>query len=162
MFTFTEWEEPRVIGRGKEAAHATLFGAESRAVALGGRHRSARAISLNGRWRFRWAGEVAARPAAEFASPDFDDSGWGEMEVPGNWELNGHGFPIYCNVQWPFEHNPPTIRYKGSDPGTPRPMTTAMARRATATSRPTMPRRPSHPRPRRRPHRPPRCRPLLS
>jgi len=33
--------------------------------------------------------------------------------VPGNWELQGYGFPIYTNVEYIFEHAPPTIAYKG-------------------------------------------------
>ena len=33
--------------------------------------------------------------------------------MPGNWELQGYGFPIYTNVEYIFEHAPPTIAYKG-------------------------------------------------
>ena len=56
---YREWEDPKCFGVGKEAAHAALFGCESREVALGrGRAGSARYLSLNGAWRFRWAPTV--------------------------------------------------------------------------------------------------------
>ena len=116
MFTFTEWEEPRVFGINKEPAHATLFGAESRAVALSGRGDSARLLSLNGEWAFSWAARFADRPEG-FEEPGFDASAWGSIPVPANWELCGHGFPIYTNVEYIFEHNPPKIKYKGATPG---------------------------------------------
>ncbi|CAE7748785.1 lacZ, partial [Symbiodinium necroappetens] len=38
------------------------------------------------------------------------------MPVPGNWELNGYGFPIYTNVDFIFKCDPPNIRYRGDDP----------------------------------------------
>ena len=116
MFTFNEWEEPRVFGINKEPAHATLFGAESRAVALSGRGDSARLLSLNGEWAFSWAARFADRPEG-FEEPGFDASAWGSIPVPANWELCGHGFPIYTNVEYIFEHNPPKIKYKGATPG---------------------------------------------
>lgn len=117
MFTFDEWQEPRTFGVNRESAHATLFGAESRATALAGRATSTRRISLNGDdWQFAWGSRVADRPVG-FESPAFDASGWGHIAVPGNWELHGHGFPIYTNVDYIFEHRPPRITYKGADPG---------------------------------------------
>ena len=33
--------------------------------------------------------------AAAFASPSFDDSGWHDFNVPGNWELAGYSDPTY-------------------------------------------------------------------
>ena len=117
-FTFAEWQDPQCFGINKEEAHATLFAAESRAVALNGcRKHSIRHISLNGKWRFQWAKCWEERASVEFAEPEFDDGAWASIPVPGNWELNGWGFPIYTNVKYIFEHKPPIIEYKGEDPG---------------------------------------------
>ena len=111
---YREWEDPTCFAIGKEPAHAALFGCESRAVALGlGRDGSKRYQSLNGAWRFRWAPTVREGLREEHTRPDFDDGGWDRIEVPGNWELQGYGFPIYTNVDYIFEHSPPTITYKG-------------------------------------------------
>ena len=115
------WEDPTVFDVGKEPAHATLFAAETRAIALAGRRASsARSLSLNGRWKFLWLprGAVDAPPPG-FADAGFDDGAWAAMEVPGNWELQSppFGFPMYTNVEYLFEHDPPRIAYKGADPG---------------------------------------------
>ena len=113
-FTFSEWEDPRCFNVNKEAPHCALFAAESREVALSGdRQRSARHLSLNGTWRFHWAARWADRAPAGFEQPDYDDSAWGGIAVPGSWELQGHGFPIYTHVNYIFEHSPPTIQGSG-------------------------------------------------
>ena len=46
--------------------------------------------SLNGDWTFKLNG-----PAAEFVQPEFDDSAWAKIRVPGNWEMQGFEEPIY-------------------------------------------------------------------
>lgn len=63
---------------------------------------------LDGRWRFRLAArpeEVEARDVAKSS----DRSGWGEVEVPGNWTMQGYGAPHYTNVQMPFPEEPPAV-----------------------------------------------------
>jgi beta-galactosidase len=115
-FTWREWEDPECLSIGREPAHATLFAAENQAAALAGKERSSRFLSLNGKWRFKWAPCVAQRPPPGFAATNYDDSSWATMDVPGNWELHGYGWPIYTNVDYVFEHKPPTIAYKGPAP----------------------------------------------
>lgn len=115
-FSFNEWEDPLCFDIGKERAHATLFGAETRDVALRGQEASQRFLSLNGEWAFSWSQSVAERPIG-FADAAYDASGWDSIAVPANWELCGYGYPIYTNVQYIFEHTPPKIAYKGSEPG---------------------------------------------
>lgn len=53
--------------------------------------RSVWATTLNGSWRFRLDG-----PEQTFFQPEFDDSGWSEIVVPGNWELQGFEEPRYA------------------------------------------------------------------
>ena len=38
-----------------------------------------------------------------FGSPRFDASSFGTIEVPSSWQMQGYDFPIYCNVQYPWE-----------------------------------------------------------
>jgi len=64
--------------------------------------------SLDGRWRFALAERPEAVPA-DFADPDFDDSSWGEIEVPGHWTTQGWDRPHYTNVQMPFRGLPPRV-----------------------------------------------------
>jgi beta-galactosidase len=69
-----------------------------------------RALSLNGRWQFRLL-DRADDAIDGFWAPDYadPDAGWGEIEVPGHWQLQGHGRPAYTNVVYPFPVDPPHV-----------------------------------------------------
>ena len=68
--------------------------------------------SVGGLWQFHGAENPSLRPAGFFA-PDYDDSAWRTMPVPGLWELNGFGDPVYVNIQYPwskfYANNPPYV-----------------------------------------------------
>ena len=67
--------------------------------------------SIGGVWNFYWTENATDPQPAEFWSPKFDDSAWGKMPVPGLWELNGYGVPVYKNSGYPwhkfYKKNPP-------------------------------------------------------
>jgi beta-galactosidase len=106
-----EWENPAIFAINKEPPHATLFPFESRTLALGrDRSQSRYFQSLNGRWKFHWVRAPSDRPI-DFYGTGFDDSVWDEIAVPGNWEVLGHGVPIYLNIRYPYERNPPFIHH---------------------------------------------------
>ena len=112
-----DWENPAVFAVNKEPPHATLFPYESRALALArDPSRSAEFLDLDGRWKFNWVRKPADRPL-DFYRTDFDDAAWGDIPVPGNWELNGHGVPIYVNFTYPFPKNPPHIPHDDNPVG---------------------------------------------
>ena len=97
-----DWEDPQIVARNKERAHVPLVVyADERTALAGDRSASPYFQSLNGEWRFRWAPNPASAPA-NFHEEGFDDSGWDTIQVPGNWQLQGYGVPIYTNVQYPF------------------------------------------------------------
>ena len=66
-------------------------------------------LSLNGRWRFHFSPSVESRIKG-FESVTWNDAGWAEMPVPGLWELNGYGRPVYVNIGY---------AWKGVQPNTP-------------------------------------------
>jgi beta-galactosidase len=107
-----DWENPKVFEINKEAPHATLFPYESKELALtNNKNNSNYYQSLNGNWKFNWVRKPADRPM-DFYKPDYDDSRWGTIPVPGNWEINGYGIPIYVNQPNEFKPknpNPPDI-----------------------------------------------------
>ncbi len=106
-----DWENPAVFAINKEPPHATLFPYESRSLALArDLSRSSYFLDLDGRWKFHWVRKPADRPM-DFYRTDFDDSSWGDIPVPGNWELNGYGVAIYVNIQYPFRKDPPHIQH---------------------------------------------------
>ena len=61
---------------------------------------------LNGDWKFCWVEHPDQAPHG-FEQANYDVSGWNTIPVPGNWELNGYGTPIYVNVDNEFRPNDP-------------------------------------------------------
>ena len=104
-----DWENPDVIERNKEPGHSTLLPYPNPASAVKGtREASPFHQSLNGKWKFNWAPDPSKRPA-EFYKPSFDVSGWKDIPVPSNWQLEGYGIPIYCNIPYSFKKDPPRV-----------------------------------------------------
>lgn len=62
--------------------------------------------SLNGQWRFHYV-KMPEEKIEGFYNPDFDSQSWSLIPVPGNWELNGFGEPVYVNVANEFKSDPP-------------------------------------------------------
>lgn len=58
-------------------------------------------LSLNGKWKFHYVENFADRPT-DFMNPRTDVSKWPDIQVPGNWELQGFGTPIYVNTSYEF------------------------------------------------------------
>lgn len=69
-------------------------------------------MSLDGVWKFHWTRNASERPSGIWAR-DYDDAAWGTMPVPGMWELNGYGDPLYVNIGYAwrgnFENDPPHV-----------------------------------------------------
>ena len=74
-------------------------------------------LSLNGIWRFHFSKSVASRLKG-FEAPSYNDASWAEMPVPGMWELNGYGVPVYVNIGYAwkglYENNPPYVPEDGN------------------------------------------------
>lgn len=97
----TDWENPAVIGINKESYHASLT-LPSKKV------NCSEVISLNGKWRFKWSPNPESRPA-DFYKNDFNTNEWDMIVVPGPWQLQGYGKPIYSNVNYPFQKDQPRV-----------------------------------------------------
>lgn len=65
-----------------------------------------RRLSLNGTWRVRVFDEPDRIPDSVYAGPYHD---WEEAEIPGNFELQGLGTPVYSNQKYPFKCDPPRV-----------------------------------------------------
>ena len=101
-----EIENPAVVEINKMPARATFFTYESKALAKANNLSQSKYYqSLNGDWQFNWVRDPADRPM-DFYKTDFDGSGWNEIPVPANWEINGYGVPIYLNHPYEFSYNP--------------------------------------------------------
>jgi len=96
------WENNQVFAINKEAAHATFFPYESINESLNNvKENSDNFLLLNGLWKFNWQRSPANKPI-NFASTSYDDKNWSMIPVPGNWETEGFGYPIYLDERFPF------------------------------------------------------------
>ena len=117
-----EWQDPNVNAINRAAMHTNYFAYESEQAALKGcRLASDNYMTLNGTWKFNWVQNADQRPT-DFYKVDFNDKGWDSIQVPGVWELNGYGDPIYVNVGYPwrsqYKNNPPYVPTVNNHVGT--------------------------------------------
>ena len=96
-----DWENPNVNGINKEKPHAYGFLA-------GEKEANPLVKSLNGIWKFKWSPDPQSRPT-EFYTESYSTEKWDNILVPGNWELQGFGTPIYVNISYPFKSDPPRV-----------------------------------------------------
>lgn len=111
--SFREWLDPEVNAVNRAPMHANYFAYESAdAAAQGNKAKSANYMTLNGTWKFFWVPNADQRPT-DFWKLGFNDKGWNDLQVPGVWELNGYGDPIYVNTGYAwrnqFQNNPPQV-----------------------------------------------------
>jgi beta-galactosidase len=115
-FAANDWEDPEMIGRNKLAPTATMFRFDTPEQAITGNHDSSPYVKLlDGTWKFKFVKTPDERPA-DFYKTDFSDADWDDIKVPSNWERQGFGQPIYTNITYPFDKNPPLIAGPNGNP----------------------------------------------
>lgn len=105
-----EWENFSVTQINSEKAHATYIPFES--LSWGGNtlENSSCVQVLNGVWKFRYFKNPLLVPATIYNRSD--EAGWDDIQVPGNWQLQGTGQydpPVFTNIKYPFKPNPPFV-----------------------------------------------------
>lgn len=116
-----EWRDPNVNEVNRAPMHTNYFAYKNAESALKGcKASSENFMTLNGDWKFFWVKDADQRPT-DFYKADYNDKGWANMPVPGLWELNGYGDPIYVNVGYPwrsqFKNNPPEVPVENNNVG---------------------------------------------
>jgi len=102
-------EDLSVFEWNQEPGHVPMVSYLNGADALEGiREKSGNFISLNGMWRFYYAETPEGTPKGFFRD-DYDDKSWEYIRVPGNWEMQGYGDPLFRNVTTPFHPDPPRV-----------------------------------------------------
>ncbi|MDR6941162.1 glycoside hydrolase family 2 TIM barrel-domain containing protein [Mucilaginibacter pocheonensis] len=105
----TEIEDPKNIGINKEPAHASLMPYANLQEALkANRRASSFSRSLNGLWKFNWVSWPQQRPV-DFYKTSYDVSGWKDIKVPSNWQIEGYGTPYYSNYNYIFKKDFPRV-----------------------------------------------------
>ena len=104
-----EIENPELLGINKEPYHATLMPyANLQEALVAKRHASSLCQSLNGLWKFNWVPTPEKRPV-DFYKSDYDVSGWKDIKVPSNWEVQGYGTPFYRNLGYTIKKDFPHV-----------------------------------------------------
>ena len=117
-----DWENEVLFEINKLPSRVASFSYENVGDAVSGDRKNARVRSLNGIWNFKFAPRVEDRPL-NFMGSDFAGDGWDSITVPGHWELQGFGQPIYTNITLPFTPGilNPDLKYNWKGPQPPRP-----------------------------------------
>lgn len=124
MTTFArqkEWLDPEVNAINRAPMRASYFAYPSvEAAETGLKEEAQNFMSLNGLWKFNWVRNETERPV-NFYQPGFEDQCWVDFPVPGLWELNGYGDPVYKNVGYAwsnqFRSNPPMVETENNHVG---------------------------------------------
>ena len=112
--SFNEWRDPELNQINREPMHSSfkLFTSTDQAMGKYCDLENPYRLSLNGTWRFNWVENADQRPTG-FFEVGFNDKDWNNLEVPGMWELNGYGDPVYVNIGYAwrgnFQNQPPYV-----------------------------------------------------
>ncbi len=71
---------------------------------FGRKQESHRRVNLNGAWDFTGYDSLQNLPEDFLTMPHART-----MPVPGNWEMNGFGKPMYTNIRYPIPYDPPYV-----------------------------------------------------
>ena len=96
-----DWENPDVVQINRLPARATSYSFDTTEQALTRDRQQASIKMLNGQWKFNFVERSEERPV-DFYKLNFNTNKWADIEVPGSWELQGYGQPIYTNSTYPF------------------------------------------------------------
>lgn len=121
MAQHDEWKNPEINAVNRVPMHTNYFAySSSEEAAKADKENSSNFMTLNGIWKFNWVKNADARPT-DFYRTDYNDKGWGQMKVPGVWEMNGYGDPIYVNVGYAwrsqYKNNPPYVPIENNHVG---------------------------------------------
>ncbi|MDH5918553.1 beta-galactosidase [Vibrio splendidus] len=101
-----DWENPQSVNIHCLNTHSPLSSYRNLKHARDGIESQRK--SLNGQWKFKYF-DAPEQVDGEFIETSFNDSQWDEITVPSNWQMQGYDKPIYANVKYPFEVNPPFV-----------------------------------------------------
>ena len=106
------WQDVQVVAVNKEYPRTVFMTYDNRDDALSGKfERSKYYRLLNGTWKFFFVDSYKKLPD-NITDPNISTESWDDIQVPGNWEVQGHGTAIYTNHGYEFKPRnpqPPTL-----------------------------------------------------
>ena len=110
------WKDVNVVQVNKEHPRTQFMNYKNREEALEiAFEKSKYYLSLNGTWKFYFVDSYTQLPE-NITDSTVTLTGWSDIEVPGNWELQGFGTPIYVNHPYEFVERDPETRYPKMEP----------------------------------------------
>lgn len=101
------WQDTQVVSVNKEPPRTSFMTYDNRSDALSGKFEESPYYKLlNGTWKFFFVNSYKDLPA-NITSPTIDTDNWEDIQVPGNWEVQGHGVAIYTNHGYEFKPRNP-------------------------------------------------------
>lgn len=94
-----DWENIEVSKINRSPAH-TVWGAYESVDQARKAEQSAHITCLDGTYAFCLF--PTPEEAGDFYKKDADLTGFGKIQVPGNWEMQGYGKPVYTNIEYPW------------------------------------------------------------
>jgi beta-galactosidase len=106
------WQDVQTVAVNKEYPRTSFMTFDSRHDALSQKFEGSKFYrSLNGVWKFYFVEGYNDLPA-NITDPAVSTANWNDITVPGNWEMQGFGVPIYTNHGYEFkprDPQPPTL-----------------------------------------------------
>ena len=100
------WKDIQTVAVNKEAPRTAFMSYDNSGQALTGKYENSPYYKLlNGKWNFYYVDAYKDLPA-NIEQPGADIT-WKEINVPGNWEVQGYGTAIYTNQPYDFQPSNP-------------------------------------------------------
>lgn len=110
--TLPYWKDVSIVEVNKEVPRTTFMSYDNAKDALTYRYENSKYYRLlNGTWKFYFVDGYKDLPD-NITDPGVDITGWADIRVPGNWELQGYGEAYYVNQPYEFAPSnpvPPTL-----------------------------------------------------
>ena len=95
---YREWEDLSVFKINTEQPHSFFIPYDKAGDSL--------TKTLNGTWDFKLY-KIDDDIPKEFYKKSYNKSDWDKIPVPSNWQFHTEDFPVYTNIIYPYEINPP-------------------------------------------------------
>ena len=102
-----EWEDLSVFTINTEKPHATFYPFSNEKLLIeNDLSENTLYSSLNGKWNFKLYRNIDSVPP-NFYLKKSNVKKWKTIPVPSNWQFHTDDFPVYTNIIYPYEINPP-------------------------------------------------------
>ena len=92
------WQDIQTVSVNREEPRTAFMTYDSRQSALSGEYENSKYYKLlNGTWKFYYSDSHRSL-SGDAVQAVADMNGWSDIQVPGNWEAQGYGTPIYLSL----------------------------------------------------------------